>query len=292
MGCMCPPRLPDRPAFSKAFITVSIAEIFDKTWFVTLFMATSYSKLGSLISSYAALAAHTFIAAGLGIAVSKIAGARISALHFIAAGVMLLYAVWHAYEAWAKTDIDMVAEAKADVDEEFKTEEGTSQQRSPGSTVRGEPKRFDMMREARGGLTIFTAVFVAEWADRTQVFMVALQASQTHWPVIMGALEAFLLLSISAVLLESVVPIVAMLRISKRTANIVIAISFLVFMGLSIVDGMSALALEIPHSKVWASAPWATTHGRELAAPVDIMRVERQGQTQGRGCVLVDSVVL
>ena len=45
-------------AFSKAFVNVALAEIFDKTWFVTLFMAIPYSKLASFLGAFSALAVH------------------------------------------------------------------------------------------------------------------------------------------------------------------------------------------------------------------------------------------
>lgn len=238
-----PSQLSQRAAFFKSLFAVSIAEVFDKTWFVTLFMAIPYSKVGALVSSFIALALHTFIAAGLGIAVSAIPGMRMSILHFIAAAVMALYTIMYAYDAYtANADDDMVEEAKAEVDEELKVEEvGTTEQSSPGGTVRTVPKTSSLMREMRGAFTIFLAVFVAEWADRTQVVMVALQASLPHVPVILGSLVAFLLLCLSAVILAA---FVAALRISKRYVNIAIASSFVIFTGLSFYDGLAALAVE------------------------------------------------
>ena len=219
-------------AFSKAFVNVALAEIFDKTWFVTLFMAIPYSKLASFLGAFSALAVHVFIAAGLGVALTKVPFLHASTLDFLAAAVMLLLALWYAYDAcMASKDADVVAEGK----EETQQALGDRAAQEVASGASG------FWHAVGGAGAIFLAVFVAEWADRTQFVMIALHASQPLWPVVFASLCAFLLLCATAVLTAK---LITMLQISKRWLNVGIALSFVVFAALSIVDGCEAIGRE------------------------------------------------
>ena len=112
---------------------------------------------------------------------------------------------------------------------------------SPPKSPRSKAAKSGWLYEVRGAFTIFTAVFVAEWADRTQIVMITYAASQPLSAVFLGSLLAFLVHCASAVLLAQVV---SAMKISKRWTNVAIAVSFFIFSCMSIADGCTALTLE------------------------------------------------
>ena len=85
---------------------------------------------------------------------------------------------------------------------------------------------------------VFLVVFLAEWGDRTQIVMVGLHAAHPVSPIVVGSLLAFLLLSTSAVLLSAYL---STKRLNARAVRAVIAVSFFVFAGISLNDGLQAL---------------------------------------------------
>jgi len=228
LPAMPPPNsLPFWPAFGKTLINVGVAEIFDKTWFVTLFLAIAWPRWVCFCGSYFALALHVFIAAGLGVAIAQIPGLHPATLNFIAAGVLALFAAFYAYESYtAEEDEDVMDEYGEGYVESVKKAGGESYLKSC------------LPAWAAAGALTFFAVFLAEWGDRTQLVMVALHASQPLWAVVFASLLAFLLLCASAVLLASAV---AMLKLKKRTINGLVAVSFVIFTALAVYDGVRAM---------------------------------------------------
>jgi putative Ca2+/H+ antiporter (TMEM165/GDT1 family) len=87
-------------AFSHSFANVAVAEIFDKTWFATVFLGTTCGALVTFVGSYSALTVHVFLSAGMGVAIASIPNVCPAVFDFAAAGVMLLLALVYAYEAW------------------------------------------------------------------------------------------------------------------------------------------------------------------------------------------------
>lgn len=241
---MIPPLLPFREVkeheffliMGKAMLNVGVAEIFDKTWFVTLFLAMAANPIVVFFGSFSALALHTVIAAGLGLAISKIPGLHPAYLDFAAAGVLLLFALWYIYEAWdTRSDEDIIAEGKAGYEEHFNDD---------GSSKSGH-SRHDKPTQGGGFstdlwkiCTVFLTVFLAEWGDRTQFVMIALNASAEPLPVVIGALLAFFVLVVSAV---TVATVVRLLRLNKRVILICVAIAFIIFAALSIKEGVDSL---------------------------------------------------
>ena len=85
---------------------------------------------------------------------------------------------------------------------------------------------------------VFFVVFLAEWGDRTQIVMIGLHAAHPVSPIVVGSLLAFLLLSISAVAMAAYL---AAKRLNARAVRAVIAVSFFVFAGISLNDGLQSL---------------------------------------------------
>jgi len=85
-------------------------------------------------------------------------------------------------------------------------------------------------------MKLHTAMFIAEWGDRTQIAMVGQHASQPLIPVCLGSLIAFFLLTFTAVLAGW---FLAGRSLSEKSVYLFSAISFLVFALLAVRDGIT-----------------------------------------------------
>ena len=300
-----------------AFGNVAIAEIFDKTWFLLILVSLKINKWLALAAGYMALAVHVGIAAAIGYGTAHIPGLKQFTLNFITAGVLLLFALMYAWEAF-ETDpnADLIQEGKEEAEESFDDREASkgpietplpppppadaaaiywqtgslcpqcwcpaprrrtteespegSQQLCPdwkwlhttrksvvewcggraNSDARGTKKgegdgllppkapRSPGIQRLANFATVFFVVFLAEWGDRTQIVMIGLHASHPLSPIVVGSLLAFLLLSISAVAMAAYL---ATKRLNARVVRAVIAVSFFVFAGISLNDGLQSL---------------------------------------------------
>lgn len=247
-------------AFFKSFTVVAIAELFDKTWFVAFMMALRYDKSIVTIGCFSALAIHAFLAAIVGEGLSRYF--HVSSLCFATAFIYALIAGFYACEVMHAKDDDIMEVGTREVEEEVERllpeqargSSGSSSSNpqaeenpqagygqcehpsSAGSQPAARPNPFTIL------LQIFGGVFIAECGDRTQIAIVSVSTSHQFAPVVMGALLAFLLLTISAVVAGSVVQ--GKLRVSERSAKFVAAISFAVFACLALRDGIAAKSLK------------------------------------------------
>lgn len=239
---MSPPPPPGAESFSSAFwrtfVNVGVAEIFDKTWFMALFLAVRGSKVACFVGSFGALAVHTFLAAAIGAALASLPGESIGYVQLCAAGLFFLFAILYAYESYAADPTaDVLSEGKAEgADDEVKM---YCKQCPPEITI---------------AIAAFVAVFIAEWGDRTQLVLLALHATLPLWPVVLASLVAFALLTLSAVMLAAGVD---WLKLSKRLACALVSLSFVVFAVLFVFDGIDTLA-----------APPTTLGNASLVVPV------------------------
>jgi len=247
-------------AYGKSFAVVGVAEVFDKTWFVTLVLALKYGKQVAFVSSFVALALHTLLAAALGLEISRLV--RTSTLQFICAALFAVFSLLYAKDYYfADPEADIMASGKEEVD-------GCLQEEEEGllSKKKGTSGSYDGSADAHspedsqgsaGGLLVgssslswgnvttqrlvagFMVVFIAEWGDRTQFAMVGLNASLPVLPVFLGSLSAFAALTFSAVM-------VAMMlenqRIRERLVFGIVSLSFAFFACLSLADGITGRA--------------------------------------------------
>jgi hypothetical protein len=107
----------------KALGAVAAAEVFDKTWFIMILVSLRLNKWAAFTGGYVALAAHTGIAAAIGYGASQIPGLKQYTLDFVTAGVLLLFAMLYACEAYeTPAGTDLMAEgreeAAADLDKD------------------------------------------------------------------------------------------------------------------------------------------------------------------------------
>jgi len=208
-------------AFGQALVIVFSAEMFDKTWFVTLIYALAMGSRVAFLGSYSALALHTAISAGLGAALSKVLAGWL--LHFATAAIFATFASFYAYEFYkASPDDDAL--------------QGRTQEAQESLEQEGEDSKAMVYRDWRSALLqVFVAVFIAEWGDRTQVAMISLHASLPILPVVLGSLVAFFLACSSAVLLARVLE---SSKLSERTISGTSAVSFFLFAVVALVSGI------------------------------------------------------
>jgi len=111
-------------AFVKAFTVVAFAEMFDKTWFVTLILALRHGKRYAFFSSFAALAVHTVLAAALGLEIARLF--RPSTIDFMTAALFALFTLLYAKDAYyADPDADMLKSGREEAGDCIKSEDQT-----------------------------------------------------------------------------------------------------------------------------------------------------------------------
>lgn len=229
-------------AFFVSLTMVSMAEIFDKTWFVAFVMGMRYDRIIVFWSCFLGLVVHVFIAAAFGIAFMHLLSAR--TLSLLAAGLYTLFAILYGYD-WYTSDADsdmigagkdeVVAEAFEDSkDNPLEDAENTYGSLNPKSAGTKAP-----MQQAQQLCGIFwqcfVMVFIAEWGDRTQIAMIGIHATLPLIPVMIGSTVAFGLLTLSAVLLGR---LIGDKTLSESTVKGICALSFLVFALIAIRDSM------------------------------------------------------
>jgi len=234
----------NKNAFLLSFGMVSLAEMFDKTWFVALVMAMRYEKHTVFWGCFAGLFVHVFIAAGLGWSVAQFVSPQMT--NFLAAAIYGIFAILYAYD-WYTSDegADLIAAGKEEVtscipDGVRDTEAasyGTVKDKKPmfGNVIKADLKRVL--------LQCFLAVFLAEWGDRTQIAMVGIHASQPLVPVMLGSTLAFGLLTLSAVILGS---FFSNRSLSESMVKAICSVSFAFFTVLAIHDGVIAHGQQLP----------------------------------------------
>lgn len=222
-------------AFFLSLGMVSLAEMFDKTWFVALVMAMRHEKNTVFWGCFAGLAVHVLIAAAFGYSISHLLAP--STLQFLAAALYGLFAVLYAYDWYTtESDADLMAAGKEEINESFGDQEeaaeyGTASAKSAKSPV----AKHTWMQLRRVFAQCFMAVFIAEWGDRTQMAMIGIHASKPLIPVMAGSTLAFALLTLSAVLVGT---FLGDKTLSESTVKAVCAVSFVVFTVIAIRDGM------------------------------------------------------
>jgi len=233
-----------KPAFVKAFTVVAFAEIFDKTWFVTLILALQSGKRYAFYSSFAALAVHTVLAAALGFEIARLFKA--STIDFMTAALFALFTILYAKDFYdADPEADMLKTGREEAGDGFNADECLVDKNKNDSSYASLPNTGATNAKSGGAAKSssspwsrmfggFMVVFIAEWGDRTQFAMVGLHSSLPVVPVFLGSLLAFALLCLSAV---CVAEIVANRSIRERHVFALVSLSFSVFTLVSLKSG-------------------------------------------------------
>lgn len=218
-------------AFVQSFTLMCTAEIFDRTWFVTLLSSLHHGALVSFLASMAALSLHSCMAMTFGSGVASLLPKWTMELgSAILLGIFAAIYAWEYYKADAGQDAlkGRMEEAQEDTPQV----ESVGNPQSPESSVEtakvvkaADPAEVAPTKSVfrASFAAIFVAVFIAEWGDRTQIVQITLAASLPVLPVFLGSLSGLLLLCLSAVALARVME---GREVNERFINIVCFMSF------------------------------------------------------------------
>lgn len=235
-------------AFLKSFTAMCVAEIFDRTWFVTLICALNYGSALSFASSITALALHTIMAVSFGETVAYMLPKWcLELLSAAILGAMAIQFAWECYQA--RPGHDAIKSRREEAQEEIASADAGAQgvpgqeeitsadagaQGAPTAAAAGagttETNRLGFWQAFA---TVFTMIFLAEWGDRTQIVQITLAASLPPVAVILGSLAGLCLLGLSACVLARFID---GWEISERALNATCAISFGVMAVLAVVN--------------------------------------------------------
>jgi putative Ca2+/H+ antiporter (TMEM165/GDT1 family) len=211
----------------QSFVLVSVAELFDKTFFVVLILALRYDKLVVFVAGFLALLTHVFLAAGLGYIIASAASKYV--IDFATAAIYMLFAFLYGQdylnaEPSKSGEFEGLNEASESLGQ-YGTVDGDDSAPQDGTT--------GLARQGAKGMSVaslmlvtYTTTFIAEMGDRTQFAMIGLHASQPLWPVVVGCTFAFLQLTGIAVLTGKMLE---KSGISERTVLLTGAVSFFGF---------------------------------------------------------------
>jgi len=202
---------------------------------VALLMALKYDKVIVFWGCFLALAAHTVLAAVFGYTIARLV--PVTFLHFAAAALYAYFAIlfWQDYLN-AEEDSDIIAAGKEEAAEDCQGDVDDNYGSTEGAGSNHNVKKSGISRIIKIFSACFMAMFIAEWGDRTQIAMIGQHASQPLIPVCIGSLAAFLILTLSAVIVGG---LLANTKLSEKMVHLVSAISFAVFAVLSVSDGLS-----------------------------------------------------
>eukprot|EP00746_Dinoflagellata_sp_MGD_P155163 gnl/MRDRNA2_/MRDRNA2_85230_c0_seq3.p1 gnl/MRDRNA2_/MRDRNA2_85230_c0~~gnl/MRDRNA2_/MRDRNA2_85230_c0_seq3.p1 ORF type:complete len:299 (-),score=50.81 gnl/MRDRNA2_/MRDRNA2_85230_c0_seq3:132-911(-) len=221
----------------KSFVLIAIAELFDKTWFVALLMALRYDKVIVFWGCFLALAGHVGLAGLFGAVAANLIPLWL--LHFSAAALYGFFAVlfYKDYQD-ADPDADIIAAGKEEAEEDCEGAKENIEENYGSVDAKKTTQNAMITKEMKLFGACFVAMFIAEWGDRTQIAMIGAASSTPVVAVIVGSLAAFFVLTLSAVIVGG---FLGNQKISEKTVHLVSAISFLVFTGMAVHDGLAAL---------------------------------------------------
>merc|ERR550514_2547462 len=220
----------------QSFVMISIAELFDKTFFVALVLALRYNKTTVFVGAFGALLVHTFLAAGAGVFLNRMLTKPIVdfTTSLLYGGFALLY-----FKDWYYADPDgNVMDGMEEANDEL-GKYGTLP--ASGEALKGKAKSATFMNWNVLSAA-FSATFMAEMGDRTQIAMIGQHAAQPVIPVIIGSAVAFLQLTLIAVLTGAILQHQGM---KERTILATGALSFLFFSLLTLRQGFQDLGYAI-----------------------------------------------
>jgi len=208
----------------QTVILVGAAELFDKTFFITMLLAMKHKDYMGVvfIGCFAALVAHVGLAAALGYGMSKLVSTR--TLEFAAAALYFMFALMYAND-WRQASDDSLGA----FEEAQEAVEAQAEMKPLKGKIAG--KRWS---EAVRILTLgFTSTFIAEFGDRTQFAMIGQHASQPIVPVCIGSTIAFFLICGVAVVCGA---FLSNMAVSERSVAMIGGMSFMLFAIVSLYD--------------------------------------------------------
>ncbi|XP_053200879.1 transmembrane protein 165-like isoform X2 [Panonychus citri] len=217
-------RIEDRTffqGFSQTLLLVSLSEIGDKTFILTALMAMRHSKIYVLIGSLLAEYLMITLSMLVGMATSFI---PVSIIHYISIIIFTLVGITMIYEGITSKDNLNVKNNDNRNDDKIKDQDDKGGQDLIGTrtgneiimnphdkiqTTESNNLRFwfkDLNERHKSFIAIemFTMVFIAEWADKSQLSIIILTTRENKFAVAVGAIAAQTLSMVVAVIGGSV----------------------------------------------------------------------------------------
>lgn len=210
----------------QTVILVGAAELFDKTFFITMLLAMKHKDYIGVVfvGCFAALVAHVGLAAALGYGMSKLVSTR--SLEFAAAALYFMFALMYAND-WRQASDDSLG-ALEEAQEALESPDELKPLK--GKIAAGKQRWAEAVRILTLG---FTSTFIAEFGDRTQFAMIGQHASQPIVPVCIGSTIAFFLICGVAVVCGA---FLSNMAVSERSVAMIGGMSFMLFAIVSLYD--------------------------------------------------------
>ena len=167
-------------AFTQALLLITSAELGDKSFLITMFLAMRHPRRWVLIGTTLALAIMTVLSVLLG---SVLTFVKPEYLRYAESALFLFFACKLLYQGWKMSPQNEDGELAAAEAEVLKAD------RQLGK----KPNSFQTVLEA------FTLIFMAEWGDRTQFATIALAAAHDRVGVTIGAILGHTICAVIAV---------------------------------------------------------------------------------------------
>lgn len=225
------PKLPSTAigAFIEAFMLMTIAEMFDRTWFVAMLCSLKHGAKNAFLGSYTALSVHTFIAAFIGTAAAHLIPHW--AMQMVSAAIFTVFTSMYLHAACQADANEDGLKSRMQEARDFEGESGAVTTTSRAAPVSNWKKPLNCHSLA----VVFVAMFCAEWGDRTQLTLVTLVGTMPPVPVILGSLTSLIVLCSTAVVVSFFLD---GRSLSERYINAACAISFGLIAVLTIVDAV------------------------------------------------------
>lgn len=203
-------------AFTAGLLFITIGELGDKTFFISMCLAMKHSRRFVFAGSMLALAAMTILSVMLGQA------AHFLPQSWVHLGTIVLFTVFGFKMLYDASQMKPECRHKSLIDTAECASE--AEKEAMEAVIQAEANlkkktRLAVMLEA------FTLTFIAEWGDRTQITTMALGASKNLMGVTAGAIVGHAICCAIAVFGGRLLAA----RISERTVTIVGGLLFFVF---------------------------------------------------------------
>jgi len=201
-------------AFTAGLTLITISELGDKTFFISLCLAMRYPRRWVFIGATLALAVMTILSVGLGQVLAllpKEIAYYGSIILFVVFGLKLLY-------------------------DSFKMKDGGLEEVEQEACETIAESNIDKMRGAMAVISkAFTLTFIAEWGDRTQFATISLAAAQNPIGVIAGGILGHAICAAIAVYSGRAIAA----HLSEKVITAIGGILFLVFAGVTYFEGLA-----------------------------------------------------
>jgi Ca2+/H+ antiporter, TMEM165/GDT1 family len=200
-------------AFTQALLLITSAELGDKSFLITMFLAMRHPRRWVFLGTVIALAVMTVLSVLVGKLFTAVSPVY---MHYAESALFLFFGSKLLYQGWkmsAQNDGEEAAEAQAEID---KAEQ----------KLGAKPTPLKMVVES------FSLIFIAEWGDRTQFATIALAAANDAVGVTIGAILGHTICAVIAVVAGKSIAG----RISEKLVTLIGGGLFILFGAIALIE--------------------------------------------------------